>query len=139
MRLVLDTDVVIASLRSPAGASAELIRLAVSHRLTLLASVPLAFEYEAVATRESLLRATGMTLGQAVQRISTIIGLCEPVYLDYSWRPQLRDPNDEMILETAVNGQADGLVSFNIRDYKNAPDSFGIQLCRPGEILKRIK
>ncbi|HUE20652.1 MAG TPA: PIN domain-containing protein [Bryobacteraceae bacterium] len=55
------------------------------------------------------------------------------------WRPQLRDPNDEMVLEAAVNGRADALVTFNVRDYETAPAQFGVEVLLPRQVIARIK
>ena len=139
MRLVVDTDVVVAAFRSPSGASAALIELALDGAVMLLVSVPLALEYEAVMKREEHLAATGMTIAQADQRIGSLIALCEPVYRAYRWRPQLSDPADEMVLEAAVNGGANMLVSFNRRHFGAAPQGFGIDCVLPREALQRIR
>jgi predicted nucleic acid-binding protein len=139
MRLVLDTDVVVAAFRSPSGASAALIGLALDGAATLLISVPLALEYEAVMKRDEHLAATGMTIAQADLRVRSLIALCEPVYRAYRWRPQLADPADEMVLEAAVNGGADILVSFNRRHFGMAPEAFGIKCALPKEALQRIR
>ncbi len=56
----------------------------------------------------------------------------------FLWRPQLRDPNDEMVLETAVNGRADAIVTFNVRDFATAPGQFGIEVLKPAEVLRRL-
>lgn len=57
----------------------------------------------------------------------------------YRWRPQLRDPGDEMVLETAVNGQAQAIVTFNRRDYSDKPGTFGIEVLSPAEALRRMQ
>ena len=62
----------------------------------------------------------------------------EPVDIWFLWRPQLRDPGDELVLEAAVNGQVDALVTFNRRDYMPAADSFGMPVLLPGEMLRRV-
>ena len=64
--------------------------------------------------------------------------LAEPVEIHYRWRPQLRDAGDEMVLESAVNGSADALVTFNRRDFENAASQFGIEVLLPAEALGRI-
>lgn len=139
MRLVLDTDVIVAAFRSPAGASSALLNDALDGKFAMLVSAPLALEYEAVVKRTEQLAAMGMTIEEADRRIRTLIALCAPIYKAYSWRPQLRDPNDEMVLEAAVNGGADMLVTFNQRDFGTAPAAFGIICLRPNEALERIR
>lgn len=57
----------------------------------------------------------------------------------FQWRPQVLDPADEMVLEAAVNGQADALISFNRRDFGNAPSRFGITLLTPGQFLRSLQ
>lgn len=66
----------------------------------------------------------------------TGISKVEPVHLNYLWRPQLQDPNDEMVLETALNGGADALVTFNTKDFAAAADLFALKLVTPAEYIK---
>jgi putative PIN family toxin of toxin-antitoxin system len=139
MRLVLDTDVVVAAFRSPSGASASLIELALDGEIVLLATVALALEYEAVLTREEHLLACASSLEQMDRRVRSLIALCEPIYRAYRWRPQLRDPADEMVLGAAVNGGAELLVTFNRRDFGSAPAAFGIDCLLPREALERTR
>jgi putative PIN family toxin of toxin-antitoxin system len=139
VRLALDTDVVIAALRSPGGASAALLLAALDGRVDLLVSVPLALEYEAVALRPEQHAAMGMTAAEAERRISTIIALCIPVPQSYRWRPQTVDPNDEMVLETAINGGADAIVTFNSRDFGLGPATFGIAVLTPAQALRKVR
>ena len=70
--------------------------------------------------------------------LDRLISLAEPVQTYYRWRPQLRDPGDEMVLEAAVNGQAGAIVTFNEKDLRAARSSFGIEVLRPGEVLQRL-
>nr|CAA6811428.1 MAG: Unknown protein [uncultured Thiotrichaceae bacterium] len=140
MRYVLDTDVIIAAMRSPTGASAAILLTALNDStLKLLCSVPLALEYEAKCTMEKHYEAAQLSREQSQIFVDTILGMMEPVKLDFRWRPQLKDPGDEMVLETAINGHADMLVTFNLRDYGSAPQLFGIQALRPADALKRIR
>jgi putative PIN family toxin of toxin-antitoxin system len=138
-KVVLDTDVLIAALRSPTGASAELLRRVRHGKLTLLASVTLFMEYEAKCLEVDHRIAAGLSENDIHQFLDALAALIRPVTPHYLWRPQLRDPADEMVLETAVNGQADALVSFNHRDYGNAPARFGIALLLPSEALRKIQ
>jgi putative PIN family toxin of toxin-antitoxin system len=139
MRYVLDTDVVTAGMRSPTGASAELLRLARHRAVTLLASVPLFLEYEATCLDPEHRRAAGLTARQVRHFLDALAVFVEPVVTHYLWRPQLRDPGDEMVLEVAVNGQADALVTFNRRDFGLAPARFGIKLWLPSEALRNLQ
>ena len=76
-----------------------------------------------------------------VQRVARVrfhrVG--EPVHAWFLWRPQLRDPGDEMVLEAAVNGRADALVTFNNRDFGDVPEGFGISIISPRQALRRLK
>ena len=137
--MVLDTDVVVAALRSPSGASAAILRRLDDGFGTLLLSVPLALEYEAICQLPEHRLATGLSSEQAEAFVNGIIAIAEPVQAHYRWRPLLRDPGDEMVLETAVNGQADALITFNRRDYGTAPSAFGIDVLLPREALQRMR
>ena len=135
----MDTDTVVAAMRSPGGASAAMIRAVRRKHATLLLSVPLAIEYEAVCRRSEHREASGLSGQQVEIFLDAIIAMGEPVPTHFLWRPQLRDPNDEMVLEVAVNGRADALVTFNVRDYGTAPAQFGVAVLLPREAIARIK
>jgi predicted nucleic acid-binding protein len=70
--------------------------------------------------------------------LDAVVAMAEPVKTHFLWRPQLHDPNDEMVLEAAVNGGAVALVTFNVRDYGSAPAQFGIEVLLPREAITRI-
>lgn len=139
VRLVLDTDTVVAAMRSPAGASAAIIRAVQKNQVTLLLSVPLAMEYEAVCRRSEHRIEAGLSERQVEIFLDAIVALTEPVKTHFLWRPQLHDPNDEMVLEAAVNGRADALVTFNLRDYGTAALQFGIEVLLPRDVIERTK
>lgn len=138
-RVVLDTDVVVAALRSPHGGSAELLRLARGRRVQLVASVALVLEYEAVATRPDQLRAMGSLRGEVLGVLTDIAALCDEAQSHFLWRPQVRDPDDELVLEAAINGRAEYLISFNRRDFGSAPARFGVRLCTPADFLRSFR
>jgi putative PIN family toxin of toxin-antitoxin system len=135
----LDTDVVVAAMRSPAGASAAIVRLARQGRVTLLVSVALALEYEAVCSRIEHRLAAGLSEDEMNSFVDAIIALAQPVTMHFLWRPQLRDPCDEMVLETAINGDAEALVTFNARDFGGVPGQFGVDLLLPREVIMRMR
>lgn len=139
MRLVADTDVIVAAMRSPTGASAAMLRAARLGKVTLLASVSLAMEYEAICTEPEHQLAAGLSAAEVGIFVDAVIALAEPVETHFLWRPQLRDPGDEMVLEAAVNGHAEALVTFNIRDFGDIPKRFGIEVLLPRDALKRIR
>jgi putative PIN family toxin of toxin-antitoxin system len=125
-------------MRSPTGASAAIIRKARRGKIALLLSVPLAMEYEAVCVRPEHQLAAGLSEQEVRIFVDAVIAIAEPVKIHYLWRPQLRDPSDEMVLETAVNGRANLLITFNVRYYGTAPARFGIEVITPREAVERI-
>lgn len=139
MRIVADTDVIVAAMRSPGGASAAILRAARQGRVTLLVSVPLAMEYEATCSEAVHQLAAGLNEREVQIFLDAVLAMAEPVKAHFLWRPQLRDPGDEMVLETAVNGRADALVTFNVRDFGSVPERFGIGVMVPREAIRRIR
>ncbi|MGQ0675331.1 MAG: putative toxin-antitoxin system toxin component, PIN family [Rhodospirillales bacterium] len=139
MRLVLDTDVVVAAMRSPTGASAALLMAATARRTTLVMSVPLVVEYESVCRLAEHRLAAGLNERQVDVFLDGLAAIAEPVEAHFLWRPRLRDPGDEMVLEAAVNGRANAIVTFNTRDFGTAPLEFGVAVWKPSQALKRIK
>jgi len=138
MRLVIDTNVVVSAMRSPKGASAALLMAARRGKITLVANVALALEYEATCRLAEHRLASGLDLDQVAIFVDAVIAMADPVESHFIWRPQLRDPGDELVLEAAVNGRADAIVTFNLRDFGLVPQRFGIDLLAPAEALRRI-
>lgn len=139
MGIVLDTDVVVAGMRSDRGASRQLLLAALDRRITLLASVPLVLEYEAVLTRPEHLKEIGLSAEEVNEALDAIVAVVEPVALRFLWRPRLKDPADETVLETAVEGGADSLATFNVRHLAEAAMEFGIRASPPGAVLRAIR
>jgi predicted nucleic acid-binding protein len=104
----------------------------------MLASVPLFVEYEAVLKRAEHLLAAGVSAGDVDAVLDVLARLLILVETHFLWRPRLRDANDEMVLETAVNGRAATIVTFNMRDYLPVARVFGVEVLRPGEAVRRI-
>ncbi|MBY0505973.1 MAG: putative toxin-antitoxin system toxin component, PIN family [Bryobacteraceae bacterium] len=139
MRLTVDTDVVVAAMRSPTGASAALVSLLLRGRADWLLSVAMALEYESICMLADHRLAAGASEQDVQNLLASIFDIIVPVEVHYQWRPQLSDASDEMVLETAVNGRAEAIVSFNHADYRDAPRRFGIRLWKPAEALKEIR
>jgi putative PIN family toxin of toxin-antitoxin system len=139
VRIILDTDVMVAALRSSAGASRQLLLSALRKRFTLLLSVPLILEYEAALKRAEHLRAAGATRDDIDAILDALAAAGMPVTPNFSWRPELSDPGDEMVLEAAVNGQADFIVTFNVTHLRHGARRFGIRAIRPSEALSILE
>ena len=139
LRLVLDTDVVFAAFHSPAGASRRLLLEILDGKALLLLSATLMVEYEAVLTRPGNLKKFGISVADVLSALDEIAGLCVPVAFDYRWRPGAADPDDDLVLETAINGAANAIASFNLADMRAGAAPFGITVERPVDILRRIE
>lgn len=138
MKIVLDTDVIVAALRSPSGASAELLRRARRGKITLAASVSLFMEYEAVCSRPEHLAASGLNARQLDLFLDGLATIVQPVEVHFLWRPQLRDPADELVLEATVNASARALLTFNQKHFAGVANRFQIEVVTPGEFLRSL-
>ena len=139
MIVVLDTNVVVAGVLSPLGASFQLLQLLPQRRFEPLLSVPLMLEYEDVLKRDRIRAQHGLSL-QEVETLLNMIAACgRPQPIFFLWRPQLQDPKDEMVLELAVNGQAEAIVTLNERDFLPHATAFGIEVMRPGAFLRSLR
>jgi predicted nucleic acid-binding protein len=112
---------------------------ALDRAFEVLASVPLIIEYEAVLTRPEHLDASGLTSREMNDVLDALVKVSVPVRFWFLWRPRLKDPADEMVLETAVNGEADWLVTFNVRHLAAAAREFGIRVMRPCDAWREIR
>jgi putative PIN family toxin of toxin-antitoxin system len=138
MRVVFDTSVVVAGLRNPAGASRQWLTSVLRREYTMLLSVPLVLEYEAVLTRPEHLATSRLTVDQVNRFLDGLCSVAELVDAINLWRPQLRDPDDEMVLETAAQGRAHILLTFNAGDFLGC-ERFGVEAIAPGEAWRRFK
>jgi len=134
-RIVLDTNVLVAAGRSNRGASYRLLQvIGPDAGFELTVSVPLVLEYEMALKRETRLSHADVE--------AIVDYLCQnadrrPIY--FLWRPFLRDPSDEMVLEVAVGGQAEFIVTHNVKDFAGVEDRFGIRVVRPGAFLAEME
>jgi putative PIN family toxin of toxin-antitoxin system len=136
---VLDTDVLVAALRSERGASRQLLLAALNQQFELLLSVPLILEYEAVLTRPQHLATCGLSMSEVEHLLDDLVAVARPVRLAFRWRPALTDPDDDMVLETALNGNANAIVTFNQRDFARAGRDFNCVVIPPAEALQEIR
>ena len=137
-RVVLDTSVIVAGLRSRLGASNRLLELVAEESLVPLVTTALFLEYEEVLKRPEQRLATGMDEKDIAGFMAAFASSAEPVEVHFLWRPQLADPDDEIVLEAAVNGRSEVIVTHNVRHFEPAAGQFGLEVVTRGAFLKRI-
>lgn len=138
-RIVLDTSVLVAGIRTRLGAGNAVLRSVAGSRIVLVATPPLFLEYEEVLKRPEQRLAHGLDLREVDELLEEFAALIEPVKVHFFWRPQVRDANDEMVLEAAINSKADALVTYNIRDFVSAGERFAIPILSPAQLLKEMR
>jgi putative PIN family toxin of toxin-antitoxin system len=140
MRYVLDTNVLVAAVRSPEGASAEILRRALRGQMKVLCSVPLFMEYESVLLRPEHLAAAGVQAHEVINVLDVLAGVVARIEIQFLWRPQLKDPNDDLVLELAVNGQGLGdavtIVTCNQKDFLPEVRQFGVDVITPRQFFQ---
>jgi predicted nucleic acid-binding protein len=107
-------------------------------RFDLLLSVPLMLEYEEVLKRDDMRAQSHLTVEEVDVLLDMLAAVGTPHMPSFQWRPQLSDPDDEMIFELAVNARADAIVTVNTHDFLPAAGTFGVEVLRPGEFLRRL-
>lgn len=135
-RIVLDTNVVVSALRSNRGASFRLLSEIDSGRFEICLSVPLVLEYEAVLFRQA--RALGLTRRDVGDVLDYLCSVAQLQSIFFLWRPQLRDPSDDMVLEVAVAAGCRYIVTFNTRDFGSGR-AFALRVVTPREFLQAIE
>jgi putative PIN family toxin of toxin-antitoxin system len=134
-RIVLDTNVLVAGLRSNRGASYRLLQLVGTGRFEMHLSVPLVLEYEEVLTR--LAPQLNLTRRDINDVLDYLSGEAVQHEISFLWRPFLRDPDDDLVLELAVQAACPLIVTHNVRDFDGSR-SFGIAAISPRTFLKKL-
>ena len=135
IRVVLDTSVIVAGLRSRKGSSFQLLKRVEQGMLTPVLSVALVLEYEAVLKREA--DHVGLTVQDVDDFVDSLCSAGDLRQVHFLWRPQLRDPNDEFVLEVAVESGCGVIVTHNIRDFA-AVERLGVRAVKPAEFLRTM-
>lgn len=135
MNIVLDTSVVVSAIRSSAGASAEIVRLIALRRVDLLLDFKLVSEFRDVTQRHHHVRASGRTAEEIERIVAMLEAVSTPVLVLQRHRPLSRDEDDDMVLDVAINGHADAIVTNNLRDFVSAATQFGIPVLTPAAFL----
>lgn len=135
MKIVLDTNVLFAALKSRRGASYKLISLLPTRRFSIAISVPLVIEYEDVLRRGRL--SDSITEKDISDFIDFFCYIGDQQEIFFLWRPFLPDPSDDLVLEVAVAGGCDAIITYNKRHFKNV-EKFGLRILDPKEFLTEI-
>jgi len=133
--IVIDTNMVIAALRSKKGASYKLLSLVGTERFISHVSVALILEYEDVIQRHRV--ELGFSQDDVSDFIDSLCAVAKHHEVYFLWRPSLPDANDELILELAVAARCESIVTYNVSDFKGI-EKFGIQVMTPITFLKII-
>lgn len=133
LRIAIDTNVIVTGLRSSKGASYKFLEFVGTNKFDICISVPLILEYEDVLKRY-IHHLTDEDVDKVINYICKV-GSRRKIH--FLWRPFLKDPKDDMVLELAVESQSRYIVTFNIKDFKGA-EKFGIKVLKPVDFLKEV-
>jgi putative PIN family toxin of toxin-antitoxin system len=136
VRVILDTSVLVAALRSRRGASFRLIELLREGAFEIAVSVPLAVEYEAVLARHAA--SLGLRRADVMTIVDYLCNVGKRQSIHFLWRPRLRDPDDEFVLEAAIAARCQGIVTHNVRDFV-AAERLGLKVFRPDQFLRHLE
>jgi len=137
MNIVLDTSVLVAAMRSRHGASQRLLRMLPSPRFTSALSLALYMEWQAVLTRPEHLP-PGIDAEKMLGFLRYLASISHLQEVHYLWRPFLRDPDDDMVLECAVASDSRFIVTHNVKDFRRTGE-LGVIAATPGEFLKQLE
>jgi putative PIN family toxin of toxin-antitoxin system len=135
MKVVIDTNVVVSAFRSRSGAAFRVIELWGDKRFEPIISAPLVFEYESVLLRHSA--ELGLTARDVGDALDYLCAIAQHQAIYYLWRPVLRDPGDDLVLEVAVAGSAECIITHNLKDFGETK-RFGIRAVTPAGFLRMI-
>ena len=139
LRIALDTTILVSAIRSKEGAAAILLDLILGSRITLLMSLAIEYEYRDVALRPHHVAVSHLTAMQITNILDQLVALAEPVQIVDSYRPLSVDPDDDLVLDVAINGAADALVTRNLRHFSRAGAEFNIPILEPKTLLDKMR
>lgn len=136
LEVVIDTNVLVSALKSKRGASFKVLTLIGQSKFDINLSVQLILEYEDVAKR--LIGETALNEEDINDILDYICSVSNHREIFYLWRPFLKDPKDDMVLELAVTSNCDMIITYNKKDFKGVEKYFGIRVLSPKELLFEI-
>lgn len=136
-RIVVDTSVLISALIGETGPAREIIRRCLQGKAVPLMSTALFLEYESVSKRPKIKALCPLSEHEVTQLIAAFLSVCEWVQIHYLWRPNLPDEGDNFLIELAVAGNAETIVTNNLKDFRNAELKFsGLRIITPEQYLR---
>lgn len=137
MRIVLDTSVFVAAILGPSGPSREVIRRCLVGEFQPIMGTALYMEYESLLTRDGKFDDCLLTAQEREELLDALLSASEWVQVYYLWRPNLRDEADNHLMELAISGAAEYVVSNNIRDFRGSELHFpAIRIAAPQDLLR---
>ncbi len=137
LRVVFDTNVLAAALRSKSGASYQLVSLLFANKFKIALSLPLYMEYLDVLLRPTV-KPAGVSDTDILDFVDEILKQAQTQNIYFLWRPWLKDEKDDMILELAIASQANYIVTFNLKDFRSI-ELFGIEAITPKDFLNLVR
>jgi len=134
--VAIDTNVLVAAIRSRRGASFEVLSRVGTGVFDIAVSVPLVLEYEDALLRHA--SASGLVASDVHDLVDYVCSVAVRQEIFFLWRPLLKDPNDDMVAELAVAAGCDAVVTHNVRDFAGI-ETFGLALLTPGTFLKQLR
>ena len=135
-QLIIDTNVLVSGLRSPRGASYQMLSRLKDDRWQINLSVPLILEYETLLTRESANPNLDRPTIDCI--LDNICAITNHHKIFYVWRPVAKDPNDDFLIDLALKAQADYIITYNQKDLIPSTQRFGLQVVNPKEFLQIV-
>jgi putative PIN family toxin of toxin-antitoxin system len=135
-KIVIDTNVILSALRSTKGASFKLLSIIDENKFEFSLSVPLFIEYESVAKRNP--EKLGLSISDIEDILNYLAETSSKREIYFLWRPFLKDPKDDLVLEVAIESESDFIISYNKKDFRNI-NKFGVKVLTPLEFLKLIQ
>jgi putative PIN family toxin of toxin-antitoxin system len=139
MKVVIDTSVWISALINKDGFSREVIKLALKDIIYPQINMPLFIEYESVSKREEIVKLTPLSQSEYEELFSAFISTMTWNEIYYLWRPNLKDKDDDFLVELAVASNAKYIITENKKDFIDSELKFGFKVLKPSDFLKEIK
>ena len=138
MKVVIDTSVWISALICKESQARALLRLVLNKCISAQMSEALFLEYEAVMQREKIQHLTPLTHKEQQELLSAFLSVCQWNEIYYTWRPNLKDENDNFLVELAVSSGASVIITYNLKDFEEAQLLFSYRVTTPELFLKEF-